>query len=168
MREYTCSFGAGQRTFSWALAAGVGFIMIMLLNLQQMAGTLLLLGAAGALIGLGFNYMYAARSVTVDDDAITFKRDIGVVVLNFSDIVSITDDPTLRMRYAKSGFFLLRKDGSFFGKGTRGYTYFYCTQPKNIILITKKDNSSIVITPDDPQSFMEDIRSMYPKKVIHN
>ena len=97
------------------------------------------------------------------------KAPVIAIILDGGMIANIiTDDPTLRMRYAKSGFFLLRKDGSFFGKGTRGYTYFYCTQPKNIILITKKDNSSIVITPDDPQSFMEDIRSMYPKKAIHN
>ena len=107
-------------------------------------------------------YLLKTIAVIVDENAITIERKIRPVVINFSDIVSVKRVENMRYTirtFGNGGVF--GYTGMYYKKGI-GFMRWYCTQRKNYILIEKTNNKKIVITPDDPESFIKDIEAKNP------
>lgn len=123
----------------------------------------------GALVAL--SYANVPRTIRVDDNAISISGVIPRIYL-FSSIASITPVVSMQSEFfgAWGGYSALSFSyvGRNFARGIRndsGTAYFYCTQRKNFVVITTTDGNSIVISPNDPDALIADIRSRHPNLI---
>ncbi len=114
------------------------------------------------LIGL-ITAMYYLKpiAVTIGNNAITIDRKWYPVTIDFSDIKSIRIVEKEEMKgvirtFGNGGLF--GYTGSYYNK-KMGSMRWYCTQRCNFIMIETSGNK-IIITPDSPMDFMNDIKSV--------
>ncbi|HXH19279.1 MAG TPA: PH domain-containing protein [Chitinophagales bacterium] len=166
--EYKASLDA----LSKGLTAGV-FILLIVIGYRSIkalmiahgdmttvlihSGTLLFLVAL--LVG---SYIYSPQKYILTGDSLIIKRLIGNVVIPLDDIVearTVQDsEMTSTVRtFGNGGLF------GYYGKyhsPRLGHMTFYTTKRDNRVLIKTKDGKNIVLTPDDKNLLINEIKSM--------
>ena len=157
MKSYKCSLGIFPFVclVAWALIA---FLILM-------SGFSFNAFVLGAIVGL--SYANVPGTVKVDDDAIKISRLLSRTI-PFSSVTSITPVVTMQSDFYgpwdKGVFISFSYTGVNLAKGL-GSANFYCTQLKNFVVIATADEN-IVISPDDPDAFIADIRTRHPHLTI--
>ncbi len=166
MNNYTLSLDKLSRNITLAVACLGAIILIAGLFAYVKSGKEIMV-LFGALLGpfiIGVliiaMYLLMPRSVQTGSTGITILRKISPVVIPFADLKSIRMAETEEMKgvirtFGNGGLF--GYTGLYYNKKLGSMTW-YCTQRKNYIIIDKKDNKRIVITPDQPEEFIRDIR----------
>ncbi len=112
-------------------------------------------------------YLFKTTGIVVDENAITIERMIMPVVINFAAIVSVKRIDRMKYVIRTCGNGGLFGYTGFYYKSGIGTMRWYCTQRTNYILIEKTNGKKLVITPDDPDGFMNDIAAKHPALVIN-
>lgn len=101
-----------------------------------------------------FTYLHKPLKYQVENDIIVIRRHIGNVHLSMQEIARVDSvhHDLLRNSF-KGGAF------GYFGKFNTdlGVITFYATRRNHFVLITKKDKTKIILTPDLQDEFIEDI-----------
>jgi hypothetical protein len=118
----------------------------------------------GVLISM---YYLKPLALAVDDNGITVERKIKPVLIRFTDIsearILPAGDMTGAIRTFGNGG-LWGYTGQFYSRKMGSMTW-YCTQRRNYILLHKTSGKKIIITPDDPSGFLNEVRTMQPALV---
>lgn len=104
-----------------------------------------------------FTYLHKPLKYDVQSDKIVIRRLIGDVELNIQNINRIDRiHHDLLKNTSKGGAFgYLGNYDTDFGK-----IKFFATRRSNLVMLTKQDNSKIIITPDKPEDFIETINKL--------
>ena len=109
-------------------------------------------------------YLLSPLSVEITNTGLIIHRKIYSRNILFKDIESIRmaepDEMNGTIRTFGNGG-LFGYTGMYWNKKL-GSMRWYCSQRKNYILIDKEGNKRIVITPDDPDDFIKDVRQFIP------
>lgn len=110
-------------------------------------------------------YLLKTKSVTVNETGIIINRTISPVKILLSEISSVQqpEDMQFAIRTMGNGG-IFGYMGKYYKKGIGSMTW-YCTQRKNFVLIEKTNEKKIVVTPDDADGFMQQIRAQKPELV---
>ncbi len=167
MKEYKCSLD------NMAKYGGPGLILVILLLTIGVPIYLSTTTTDNKVIYIQFitpvimislfigTYLLKTISVSVADDSITINRTIKPVIIEFSEIASIrkVNNMKFAMRTFGNGG-LFGYTGLYYKKGIGSMTW-YCTQRQNYILIEKTNGKKLVITPDEPDAFMQEIAAKH-------
>jgi hypothetical protein len=119
--------------------------------------------AAFILLSLDISmYLLKPLSVNVAADAIVVDRKIKPVQISFTDIkeIRLVEPSDMRMSirtfgnggvFGYTGLYYNRKMGSM---------RWYCTQRKNYVLIATTKGKKMIVTPDEPGAFMNELESI--------
>ena len=173
MKEYKCTLDDAAR---YMVPGLILLILFLVGGAQFFIGVstsprsipVMLIGTIPLLVISVAMYILSPLSVTVDDHSITINRRAKPVVIEFSDIARI--HKVVDMKFALRTFGnggLFGYTGQYYKNGIGSMTW-YCTQRKNYILIEKTTGKKIVITPDDPDGFLQDIKQTHPFLVTTN
>ncbi len=97
------------------------------------------------------------KGYTLKENSLVIHRPIGDVIIGYKDIENVQHVEEKDMRWTVRTF----GNGGLFGfygkfwNNKFGHMSWYATQRKNFILIKKRDNKKVVITPDDIALFDE-------------
>jgi hypothetical protein len=108
------------------------------------------------MIILSTSYLLKPSNYEIDSQNIIIHRLIGDVKINLQQIARVDRiHHDLLKETGKGGLF------GYFGKVYTflGKTNFYATRRNNLVLITKKDNTKIILTPDEQDGFIEQIEN---------
>lgn len=105
-------------------------------------------------------WLYRPEAIELTDEALVVKRKISTVSIPYADIVEITlpDNKDLRLAVRTFG------NGGLFGytgkyyKQPYGPMTWYCSQRKNYVLLETTAGKKILVTPDDRDAMMSDLR----------
>ena len=101
-----------------------------------------------------FTYLHKPSDYEVDNKNLIIHRSIGDIKINLKQIARVD-------RIHHDLLEDTRKGGAFgyFGKihTFLGNTTFYATRRNNLVMITTKDNTKIILTPDERDNFVEQI-----------
>jgi hypothetical protein len=100
------------------------------------------------------SYLKRAIKYEVDLNNVLIYRLLGNVVINIQDI-----DRVDRIHH---DFFVNSTSGGVFGYSGKYYAdsgniTFYATRRNNLIMLTKKDKTKIILTPDQEDEFIKDL-----------
>ena len=107
-------------------------------------------------------YFLKPISVNIEADTIVIDRKVMPVRIGFSAIKEIrtVDNADMRMSirtfgnggvFGYTGLYYNRKMGSM---------RWYCTQRKNYVLIVTTKGKKMIVTPDEPESFMNVLKTI--------
>ena len=103
---------------------------------------------------LFYTYLHKPQQYHVDGRKIVIKRRIGNVQIKTNDIARVDRiHHNLLQSSSKGGAF------GYFGKFNTdlGLIHFYATRPDNFVLLTKMDNTKIILTPDQQNDFIKEV-----------
>lgn len=134
---------------------------------QMDGGTAIILAfLAPALLGvmlIAF-WLYRPEGIELTDDALVISRKTSAVSIPYSDIVQITLPENKDLRLAVRTF----GNGGLFGytgkyyKQPYGSMTWYCSQRKNYVLLETTAGKKIVVTPDERDAMVSDLRRRIP------
>lgn len=103
-----------------------------------------------------FTYLHKPSDYEIDDKDLIIHRFIGDIKINMEQIdrVDRIHHDLLKDTNKGGAFGYFGKIYTFFG-----YTTWYATRRNNLVMITKKDNTKIILTPDERDSFIEQVES---------
>ena len=167
MKEYKCTLDAAARY----MVPGLILLILILITVTQISVGVtfsqrsipaLYIGVIPIVIISIAMFILSPLSVTVDDHSIMIIRRAKPVTIEFSDIAGISKvaDMKFALRTFGNGG-LFGYTGQYYKKGIGSMTW-YCTQRKNYLLIEKTNGKKIVITPDDPDGLIQDIKQTHP------
>jgi hypothetical protein len=117
-----------------------------------------------------FAAMYMLRTKTIDigSSGIVIDRSIKPVTIPYQEIKSVTllskqDMGRVVRTFGNGGLF--GYTGLYYNK-KHGSMTWYCTNRKSYILIEKNDEKKIVITPDDPQDVLHELKAQKAAQYI--
>ncbi|MBE2288151.1 MAG: hypothetical protein IAE95_01255 [Chitinophagaceae bacterium] len=153
-----------------------GFIAVMIIvtavtgykSIEQMEGgpAVILAFLAPALLAvmlIAF-WLYRPEAIELTDEALVIKRKISTISIPYADIVQIAlpDNKDLRLAVRTFG------NGGLFGytgkyyKQTYGSMTWYCSQRKNYVLLETTGGKKIVVTPDERDAMVKELREHVP------
>lgn len=115
-------------------------------------------------------YILKPRYITADTSELAIHSITRPVSFPYHTICSVSKVSSKDMSGAVRTF----GNGGLFGYTGKYYNSrlgkmtWYCTQRKNYILLTLTNNKKIVITPDDPEALLEELRSVAPANLVIN
>jgi len=174
MKRFISSLDKTSSIITWSIAAlAVVILLVSIRAYKRSDGDPLILVFSGIapvlLIGIMLGmYFFRIMAITLNDTSLTIERQIKPVNINYQDIKSVrkVQDEEMKMTirtFGNGGLF--GYTGLYYNKKL-GSMNWYCTQRKNYILIVKTNNKQLVITPDDPDSFMRELRLIKPGLVM--
>ncbi len=105
-------------------------------------------------------WLYRPEAITLTDEAIVMERKISKISIPYSEIVQVTLPENKDMRFAVRTF----GNGGLFGytgkyyKQPYGSMTWYCSQRKNYVLLETSAGKKIVVTPDDREAMVSELK----------
>ena len=168
---FTTSWGRA----TWAITiiallislAAIGFLLIfgaLQLNAPNNIGTIFISLAVFEIISLALVAIFAPGHYLLNSSGIKIKRVVGCIDIPVDSITSVE----MMDESMSKGSIRLMASGGFFGFFGRfrspalGAYSVYATRGENLVLIRRKDAIPIVLSPDDPEGFIEAVNSLLP------
>lgn len=110
-------------------------------------------------------WLYRPEAVTLTDEAAVVERKISKISIPYSDIVQVTLPEDKDLRFAVRTF----GNGGLFGytgkyyKQPYGSMTWYCSQRKNYVLLETSAGKKIVVTPDERDAMVDELRNRLGK-----
>lgn len=177
MKKYTSSLDQTAKVTPYAILV-LGFIILvaglfvfikysdqqLLLYITTLPTFFLLIGIVVAM------YYLQPLGVTLNDGDIIIDRRIKPVVIPIAEIKQVRAVSEDDMRYSiktmgNGGVF--GYTGAYYNK-KMGKMSWYCSQRKNYILIERTNNKKVIVTPDDPEALLRDVKKMHPSLIAKN
>jgi len=104
--------------------------------------------------------------VTLTDEAVVVERKISKVSIPYPDIVQVTLPENKDLRFAVRTF----GNGGLFGYTGRYYKQpygsmtWYCSQRKNYVLLETSAGKTIVVTPDERDAMVNELKTKIKTK----
>lgn len=174
MKTFTCSLDKGAITsvyFILVLTLILGAVTVFVFRKSGDATATLISCALGPgiliIIAIAM-YSLQPRSVTVDISGLTIDRKIKPVSIDFSEISSIHVVINGEMKgvirtVGNGGVF--GYTGLYYNKKFGSMTW-YCSQHRNYIILQTNKSKKLVITPDDPDGLIREVRAQQPSLAI--
>ncbi len=171
MKKFISSLDQTSYIITWSIIALAVVIFFAGFYAYKKSGDeplVLVLSALGPIVLGGLviiMYFLKPLSVIVDNNSITIERKFKPVVIRFSEIKTVR----LLQKGEMKGTIRTFGNGGIFGytglyyNKTMGSMTWYCTQRKKYILVEKTNNKKLIITPDNPDDFIQSLRSINPK-----
>jgi hypothetical protein len=112
-------------------------------------------------------YYLRPQALEISNDGITIVRSFAQRTLLFTDIESIR----LADKSEMAGVIRTFGNGGLFGytglyyNKKLGSMTWYCTRRENYVIINMHANNRVVVTPDDPNTFIQDIGHLHPSLI---
>ncbi len=112
---------------------------------------------------LYYSYWNRVRMIEISDGTLTVVRKRKLTTIAMSDIASVTTVPATEIGFSTYQDSTWRRSlvgftGKYYNKNF-GDMQWYCTKSKNYVLITLKDKRKIAFTPDEPERFVNEVKS---------
>ena len=145
--------------------AAIGFLLIfgaLHLNAPNNIGTVFIAVAVFEIISLILVAIFAPGHYLLNSSSIKIRRIVGYIDIPIDSITSIemldkdTTKGSIRLM-ASGGFF------GFFGRfrsPALGAYLVYATRSDHLVLIRRKDAIPVVLSPDDPEGFIEAVNNL--------
>jgi hypothetical protein len=105
-------------------------------------------------------WLYRPEALILTDEAVVVDRKISKISIPYSDIVQVTLPENKDLRFAVRTF----GNGGLFGytgkyyKQPYGSMTWYCSQRKNYVLLETSAGKKIVVTPDDREAMVSELK----------
>jgi hypothetical protein len=176
MKKFTSSIDKTSVIITWLVVAVSFYIFISgaLLfrnpNITQAHAFFKTLLSVVLFMLIGLLYLLHTTALSVDSTSITIERKLMPVRISYSDIVSIKllqkEDMGIAIRTMGNGG-IFGYTGMFYSKN-QGFMRWYCTNRNSYIIIEKTNGKKIVISPDEPENIINELRSVAPSVKIVN
>lgn len=113
-------------------------------------------------------YLFSPLGITINSTEITINRKIKPVVISFNDIKTVRklepSDMKGAIRTMGNGG-LWGYTGKYYNRKMGSMT-FYCSQRENYILIELTSGKKVIITPDEPNELIAELKTQKPTFTI--
>ncbi len=118
------------------------------------------------LFWLFMSYQNRVRSISVSSSRLIIERKRKPIVIDMNEIASIEWLKSKELRFAQYDEPAWKRSlvgayGKYYKK-QYGIMTWYCTKGTGHVMVTMKDGKKMVVTPDDPEVFVNDIGILNP------
>jgi len=120
------------------------------------------------IIVLGGCYFFMPTSYAVDNEAIEINRPINTILIPVNEVLSAE-----RISVSDLGFGFRIGSGGFMGYlglfryPSIGWVRMHCTDRSRMVLI-KRERKQYIISPDEPDAFVDDVNALILNKTSRN
>ena len=103
-----------------------------------------------------YTYLHRPVQYQVDNDKVVINRPVGNIEISIHDILRVDRiHHDLLKNSSKGGAF------GYFGNFNTdfGKIRFYATRRDKLVMLTKKDNTKLILTPDQEDEFIKDVET---------
>ena len=139
-----------------------GIIVLQLIFIQDFGIASSIITITTLLVSYLIGFMFRPISYVILDGLLVIHRPLLDIKIEFNEIknVEILDSQELKGSFRTFGVGGLWGYWGSFANTRIGAMKWYATRMSNAVLITTVSNKKIVLTPDDPELFVEKLKSV--------
>jgi hypothetical protein len=111
-----------------------------------------------------YTYLHRPVQYQVENDKVVINRPVGNIEISIHDILRVDRiHHDLLKNSSKGGAF------GYFGNFNTdfGKIRFYATRRDKLVMLTKKDNTKLILTPDQEDEFIKDVETKASSQQVH-